>query len=163
MSSGITSFQSGLFQSGLIQSRLLQSGIDLEARPGTSTPAEAAGDDIKQRDGLRFAGIHLIVDLWGARGLDDPELIERALRQAAEAAGAKLLHVHLHRFSGNGGISGVMVLAESHISIHTWPERGYAALDVFMCGGADPRRTIPVLRRAFRPERIRIDEIRRGA
>ena len=51
-----------------------------------------------------------------------------------EAAGATLLHIHLHHFTPNGGVSGVAVLAESHISIHSWPEYGYAALDVFMCG-----------------------------
>jgi methionine-R-sulfoxide reductase len=85
-----------------------------------------------------------------------------ALRDAAAAAGATLLHVHLHHFTPNGGISGVAVLAESHISIHTWPERGYAALDVFMCGACDPRLSVPVLREAFRPERVIVEEHRRG-
>jgi len=49
-----------------------------------------------------------------------------------------LLHIHLHHFSHNGGVSGVAVLAESHISVHTWPERDYAAIDVFMCGHTSP-------------------------
>jgi S-adenosylmethionine decarboxylase len=56
----------------------------------------------------------------------------------------------------------VAVLAESHISIHTWPERGYAALDVFMCGNAKPERCIAVLKRAFRPSEVRLKELLRG-
>ena len=54
------------------------------------------------------------------------------------------------------------VLAESHISIHSWPERSYAALDVFMCGDAQPERCVEVLRSAFRPERIAVQELLRG-
>ena len=83
---------------------------------------------------MRCAGAHLIVDLYDAKQLDDIDHIEAALRQCVEAAGATLLHIHLHHFEPNGGVSGVAVLAESHISIHSWPENGYAALDVFMCG-----------------------------
>jgi S-adenosylmethionine decarboxylase len=79
-----------------------------------------------------------------------------------DAAGATLLHIHLHHFTPNGGVSGVAVLAESHISVHTWPERGYAAFDVFMCGAAEPERTIEVLREAFRPARLVIGEHLRG-
>jgi S-adenosylmethionine decarboxylase len=59
-------------------------------------------------------------------------------------------------------VSGVVVLAESHISIHTWPERQYAALDVFMCGDARPELCVEVLKRAFQPESVRVKEILRG-
>lgn len=109
------------------------------------------------------AGSHLIVDLYEAEGLDDLPRIERALRSCVEAAGATLLHLHLHPFEPNGGISGVAVLAESHISIHSWPERGYAALDVFMCGDCEPRHCVPVLEAAFRPGRVKVQELYRGA
>lgn len=119
-------------------------------------------DHFVERNGLVYAGSHLIVDLWQANGLDDVALIEQALRRAVDAAKATLLHIHLHKFSPEGGVSGVAVLAESHISIHTWPERGYAALDVFMCGDAEPERAIPVLREAFEPGRVIVSEHKRG-
>jgi S-adenosylmethionine decarboxylase len=119
-------------------------------------------DYFVERDGMRFAGTHLLVDLWGASRLDDPHHIDAALREAAEAAGATILHSHFHHFSPNGGVSGVVVLAESHVSIHTWPERGFAAVDLFMCGACDPYLSVPVLRRAFTPDSVRLDERRRG-
>ncbi len=122
----------------------------------------SAKDYFQERDGVRFAGMHLLVDMWGARGLADRKHIEKTLVAAARAAGATLLHTHLHQFSSNGGISGVITLAESHISIHTWPERAYAAIDVFMCGDCDPRLSLPVLREAFAPDRFEVDEHRRG-
>jgi S-adenosylmethionine decarboxylase len=119
-------------------------------------------DYFVERDGMKFAGMHLLADLWGARKLDDPEYIDAALREAALAAGATILHSHFHHFTPNGGVSGVVVLAESHISIHTWPEHDFAAVDIFMCGACDPYRSIPVLRRAFAPDRVDLDEQRRG-
>ncbi len=122
----------------------------------------ARKDFFVERHGLRFAGTHLIVDLFDAEGLDDKARIETALKACVAAAGATLLHLHLHDFTPNGGISGVAVLAESHISFHNWPEYGFAALDVFMCGDADPHRTIEVMRRAFRPGRVAITEHLRG-
>ena len=121
----------------------------------------AVKDYYVERDGLRYAGPHLLVDLWGARDLDDPAAIERALRACAEASGATVLGGDLHRFQPNG-VSGVLLLAESHISIHTWPERGFAALDLFMCGECDPYAGIEVLKRAFEPERITLTEQKRG-
>jgi S-adenosylmethionine decarboxylase len=115
-----------------------------------------------ERNGVRFAGTHLLIDLWGATKLDDIDLIERTLRAGADAAGATILHCHLHHFEPNGGVSGVLVLAESHISIHTWPEASYAALDVFMCGDCDPHKAVPFLQEAFGPDRIDVDEQLRG-
>ena len=115
-----------------------------------------------ERNGVRYAGTHLLIDLWGAGNLDDIDLVERTLRAGAVAAGATILHCHLHHFEPNGGVSGVLVLAESHISIHTWPEASYAALDVFMCGDCDPHKAVPFLQDAFKPERIDVDEQLRG-
>jgi S-adenosylmethionine decarboxylase len=115
-----------------------------------------------ERDGVRFAGQHLIVDLFGARRLDDLKHIERTLKRCVEVAGATLLHIHLHHFTPNGGVSGVAVLSESHISIHSWPEADYAALDVFMCGHAKPELAIPVLKDAFAAREVVVKTHLRG-
>jgi S-adenosylmethionine decarboxylase len=152
---------------------LFQLGMDLDRGSSTAQTEEkqvacsaSAGRESKdyfcERDGVRFAGTHLIVDLIGADRLDDLAHIEETLRRCVEAAKATLLHIHLHHFTPNGGVSGVAVLAESHISIHSWPERGFAALDVFMCGDAEPHRAIDVLRFAFQPKRVVVKELLRG-
>jgi S-adenosylmethionine decarboxylase len=119
-------------------------------------------DFFVERDGDRYAGGHLLLDLWGAGNLTDPDRIAAALADAARAAGATILHSHLHQFGDGGGVSGVLVLAESHISIHTWPERDFAAIDIFMCGACDPLKSVPVLRHAFQPADMQISEHRRG-
>ena len=146
---------------------LFQLGMDL-TRSSTAQKedhgqsAHLAHEDRKdyfiERDGQRFAGTHLIIDLFGARRLDDLKHIKETLKRCVTVAGATLLHIHLHHFTPNGGVSGVAVLAESHISIHSWPEAGYAALDVFMCGHANPHATVDVLNQAFRPERTVVKE-----
>lgn len=81
-----------------------------------------------------YQGRHLLADLHGCSGLDDEALIRSALTRAAAAAGATLLDIRLHAFGPGQGITGVALLAESHISVHSWPEHGYAAIDIFMCG-----------------------------
>lgn len=119
-------------------------------------------DYFVEKDGLRFAASHILLEMWGGRHFNDPQVIEHALRDAANAAGATILHVHLHHFSPSGGVSGVVILAESHISIHTWPEHQYAALDIFMCGSCDPYKAVPVLRRIFEPTSVQLSEQKRG-
>lgn len=119
-------------------------------------------DHFVVRDGVEFAGTHVIIDLWDAEGLDDLARMERAFHDVIDTCGATLLHIHLHHFTPNDGISGVAVLAESHISVHTWPERGFAAFDVFMCGAARPELAADVLARHFSPGRIEVQDLRRG-
>ncbi len=131
------------------------------AATGFSAGTESE-DHFTTRNGIEFAGTHLILDFWGAQGLDQLDRMEQAMREAVKVAGATLLHIHLHHFTPNGGISGVAVLAESHISVHTWPERNFAAFDIFMCGDAMPEMAIPVLKRAFSPDRMVISEHLRG-
>ena len=154
------------------QNALLRSGKGL-VNPGTTrkniahvtvvkaAPGEGREGHFALRNGVRCAGVHLIVDLHGAEGLDDTDLIEATLRHCVDAAQATLLHIHLHHFHPNG-VSGVAVLAESHISIHTWPDSRYAALDLFMCGKATPDACIPVLRKAFKAKRVEVSELLRG-
>ncbi len=138
--------------------------LDIPSRWPTHDQHSETGtvDHFIKRNGIEFAGTHLIIDLWGARRIDDLNLMEDTMRRAVEVAGATLLHIHLHHFTPNGGISGVAVLAESHISVHTWPERGFAAFDIFMCGDAKPELAINVLQNAFEPERLNVSEHLRG-
>ena len=113
-------------------------------------------------DGAYYAGHHVLLDIWNGKHLDNIQMIDSALRSGANEAGATLLHLHLHQFNANGGVSGVAVLAESHISIHTWPEWNYAAVDVFMCGETNPMKTAEVIKNAFKPDCINITEHYRG-
>ncbi len=134
------------------------------ATPTAPSAAEisVADSHLVERNGHKYAGTHLLIDIWEASGLDSLEHVDRTLRRAVEAAGATLLRLDLHHFTENNGISGVALLAESHISIHTWPECGYAALDVFMCGTCDPSLAIPALEEGFRPGRTEVTEQMRG-
>lgn len=110
---------------------------------------EVTTDHLIREGGRLYAGHHLIVDCFGCERLDELAWMEETLRRCVDVAGATLLHIHLHHFGEGQGVSGVAVLAESHISVHTWPERGYAAFDAFMCGQAQPEKIIPVLKEAF--------------
>ena len=114
-----------------------------------------------QRGGKRYAGVHLLIDLHGASHLSDIAYIENVMRECVKASRATLLHIHLHRFEPDG-VSGVAVLAESHISVHTWPESRFAAFDVFMCGDTDPHACVAIMREAFEAERADVQEILRG-
>jgi len=133
--------------------------VETSAKTSDMDPDRA--DHFVRRDGKTFAGTHLIIEVLGGEGLDDEERIQTAFRDCVEACGATLLHIHTHKFSPQG-VSGVAVLAESHISVHTWPEIGYGAFDVFMCGDAQPRRAVEILRKAFKASDVRVKELLRG-
>ena len=83
-------------------------------------------------------GSHVLADLGGidAALLRDAAQLETILTRAAQHAGARVIGAHFHHFGDEHGVTGVVLLAESHITIHTWPEHGYAAVDAFMCGAA---------------------------
>ena len=85
-----------------------------------------------------YAGKHLLLDFWGVKFNNSVTTLKKILKNSIKASGATLLHIHLHRFGQQQGISGIAVLAESHISVHTWPERDYIAFDIFMCGDTNP-------------------------
>lgn len=97
------------------------------------------------------SGQHLLADLYGiaANRLNDADSIEVLLRASAVAAGATILHSHFHSFGAGQGITGVVLLAESHISIHTWPESGFAAVDIFMCGQSDAALAMTLIQTAL--------------
>ena len=118
-------------------------------------------------------GEHLLLDLYGVAPalLRDAAALETTLRDAADALGATILHAHLHRFDTvrtglpageQGGVTGVLLLAESHLSIHTWPEHGFAAIDAFMCGTGTTHAARAVFERALAPERVDVRVARRG-
>ena len=118
-------------------------------------------DHFVTKDGVTFAGTHIIIDLYDAQQLDDQAHIERTMRACIDASGATLLHIHLHPFEPTG-VSGIAVLAESHISVHTWPEAGYAAFDVFMCGDTEPEKCIDILADAFKAKNVEVTNLKRG-
>lgn len=108
-----------------------------------------------------YAGNHLLLDFYGISNHGTKEEISAILIKAAEETGATVLFNHMHPFDG-GGLSGVVVLAESHISIHIWEDEKFAALDIFVCGTCDPQKALPILRDFFKPEKIVESTSRRG-
>lgn len=109
-------------------------------------------------------GVHLLADLHGvpAALLRATAVIEQTLLDAAIAAGARILSSHFHSFDSSQGVTGVVVLAESHISIHTWPEHGFAAVDIFMCGAARPQIALDLICAAFAPASCDVRSVARG-
>jgi S-adenosylmethionine decarboxylase len=110
------------------------------------------------------AGTHLLADFYGIAPaqLRDCAYIDSVLRAGAEAAGATVLHSHFHSFGEAMGVTGVVLLAESHISIHTWPEFGFAAADIFMCGAAQPKLALEIIEWALKPASSVVQTIARG-
>lgn len=107
---------------------------------------------------------HLLVDLYGCPAdlLNDITALETVMIEAAQCAGATVINSMFHHFSPFG-VSGVVVIQESHLTIHTWPEQGFAAIDLFTCGTqTKPRRALIHLKRALQSTRIEVRQFRRG-
>ncbi len=109
-----------------------------------------------------FAGTHIILDLWNCNFSNKIVSLKKIIIQATNLSKANILHMHMHRFGKEQGISGVAVLAESHISVHTWPERDYMAFDIFMCGNTYPELASEFLVKILKPKRKKIEIIKRG-
>jgi S-adenosylmethionine decarboxylase len=107
-------------------------------------------------------GKHLLLDFYDAQQLTNLSVIELALKNAAHACSAKILNIKLHSFGENAGVTGVALLAESHITIHTWPESSYAAIDIFMCGNCEPEHAIEPLSALLKPLKIDVSTHQRG-
>jgi S-adenosylmethionine decarboxylase len=110
-------------------------------------------------------GKHLILDVWGEVGsLPYWNMDEAAelLKQAAIHAGATILTERWHHFGSGHGYTGVIILAESHISVHTWPEKGYAGIDAFYCGVCDPESSLPAILGFYKPFKHKVSLIQRG-
>ncbi|MBW4649403.1 MAG: adenosylmethionine decarboxylase [Kastovskya adunca ATA6-11-RM4] len=112
---------------------------------------------------MKQVGTHLVVDAWQAPAdlLNDPEGIRRALIDAIAAGEATLIDLCVHQFSPHG-VTATATLAESHIAIHTWPEHGYFAADLFFCGQGKPVEAMKLLKTALQAKQVRMREIPRG-
>lgn len=112
---------------------------------------------------MKALGKQFVVEMWECeRNINAPDALRHALQEAVDRAQATVLSIQVHTFNPSG-VSGVAVIAESHISVHTWPEMDYAAVDVFTCGEkAIPEAALDVFRDLFRPQRVDVLEIKRG-
>jgi len=112
---------------------------------------------------LNSLGRHILSEFYDCAPelLNDPEAIELVMRKAAEVSGATIVQSVFHMFSPHG-VSGVVVVAESHLAVHTWPEYGFAAVDYFTCGEVDAGAAIRHLKEKFGAERVTSREVERG-
>jgi len=113
---------------------------------------------------LKALGRHLLIELFNCdrKLLNDVDFVEKILTKSAELAGATIVKTFFHTFNPHG-VSGVVVIAESHLTIHTWPEYGYAALDIYTCGEhANPEEAVNYILEEFKATSVHISEITRG-
>ncbi|MCP9808317.1 adenosylmethionine decarboxylase [Cyanobium sp. HWJ4-Hawea] len=132
----------------------------LHPNPGWTGAASMAPADSSLSDTV---GKHCILELYNCDSakLDDEAFLRTAITTAAKQAGATLLNLITHRFDPQG-VTGLALLAESHISIHTWPESGYAAVDVFTCGDHTmPEKACQVLAEELESGRHKLTSFRR--
>ena len=120
-------------------------------------------DHFVRSNGKLFAGYHYLIDVWG-RGiyLENELEIRKILKKAATSAGASVLHILTHRFGDGQGITGIAILAESHISVHTWPERDFAAFDIFLCGDTNPEKSLEIIKQYTKASKLKVSKIKRG-
>lgn len=117
-------------------------------------PGEESGSD--------YVGVHLLIDMWGAIRIDDPDFVTDIVHEAIHACRASLLHFELRRFEPQG-LTAFALLRESHIAFHSWPERDYAAVDIFTCGNLDVYSAADVLRIGLSPRDALVIEHSRGS
>jgi S-adenosylmethionine decarboxylase len=131
---------------------------------GLAVEAAAINECVLVSGPVGTLGSHILADFYGisAQLLRSGADLEVLLRRAAQIAGAKVLASHFHSFGSAEGVTGVVLLAESHISIHTWPENDFAAVDIFMCGSANPQRALDALVEALAPTRQHVEVAARG-
>jgi len=109
-------------------------------------------------------GRHVLAEMYGCdpKSLDDVEKVRGIMVEAAVKAGAEVREVAFHKFSPQG-VSGVVVISESHLAVHTWPEHGYAAVDVFTCGpSVDPWDAVNAIAELFKTKQMTATEMKRG-
>ena len=117
---------------------------------------------VKEKNQHIYSGIHLIAEFWNGRIIEDSKKIEKILIEAVKRAKNTPLEVVIHKFKPQG-LTGIVLLAESHVAIHTWPEFNYVALDIYTCGDkASPIKALDYLREQFKPRHFEIKKIKRG-
>jgi S-adenosylmethionine decarboxylase proenzyme len=112
----------------------------------------------------KYLGKHLIVEFYGCSSkiIDDMKFLEKTLEESVAKAGGNILGKLFHKFKPQG-VTGIIAVSESHVSIHTWPENGYVAIDAFTCGREmDPWTVYRKLRAKIKPEKVKVMELRRG-
>lgn len=146
---------------------ILGSKMDIVSEGAYETPSY---NDIDCRDlhlikcsEYVYAGNHLIFDFWGSEEILNQKLIIDSCQVAVKEAGATILHSHFHEFGEGMGITGVVVLSESHLSLHTWPEINLMTFDIYMCGDASPAVALEFLRSKLNPQKITMMNLKRGA
>jgi S-adenosylmethionine decarboxylase proenzyme len=113
---------------------------------------------------VKSLGRHLLIELYDcdAKAISEVAYVQEVMVRAAKAAKATIVDVMFHTFNPHG-VSGVVVIAESHLAIHTWPEHGHASIDVYTCGSTiNPWRAYSTLRRGLKAKRITAVEMKRG-
>ncbi len=117
---------------------------------------------IDTKNKFQHAGVHLIAEFWNGRIIEDKKEIKKILIGAVEKANCTPLKIVIHKFEPQG-ITGVVLLAESHLTLHSWPEYNYVAIDIFTCGDrAVPNKALDYLKDVFAPEKVEIQKVKRG-
>lgn len=118
---------------------------------------------IKKIKEHKHTGTHLIAEFWYGKIIEDPKKFKAILEKSVKVAKSTPLETIIHKFSPQG-ITGVVLLAESHLAIHTWPELNYTAIDVFTCGShTKPKKALAYLKKEFAPKKVEVKEFKRGA
>ncbi len=117
---------------------------------------------VNKKNQFKHAGIHLIAELWYGKIIENEKELKEILTEAVRKANCIPLKTAIHKFEPQG-ITGVVLLAESHLSLHSWPEYNYIAIDIFTCGDrAVPKKALDYLKKELAPKRVEIQKIERG-
>lgn len=117
---------------------------------------------VKKTKKKKYAGTHLIAEFWQGKEIESPKELKKILLNAAKEAKNTPLKTVIHKFHPRG-ITGIVLLAESHIALHSWPEFDYLAIDIYTCGcGSMPRKALVYLKKIFQPKKVEIKELKRG-
>lgn len=108
------------------------------------------------------AGTHILADFWSEKKIEEKKEIKRLLLGSAKEAKSSPLKISIYKFSPQG-ITGLVLLAESHIAVHTWPEIGYVAIDIFTCGkDTMPDKALDYFKKELSPQKVVVNKVERG-